>query len=127
MAAYSSQLHIGPLPPPDDLIRYNDAFPGCAERIVTMAERQSQHRQERETVVIDGNNRRETQGQWMAFVISILVIVGGLLLIYNNKSTQGLVAVLVPVAGLAGMFFVKRSSERKKVQEKHRDAQGNSG
>jgi uncharacterized membrane protein len=35
--------HIGPLPAPDDLARYNEIVPGVAERIVTMAENDHRH------------------------------------------------------------------------------------
>src|SRR5258708_6290391 len=54
-----TELHYsGPLPPPEMLVGYNDAFPGCAERIVAMAERQSQHRQDMEKTDLHGPNRR---------------------------------------------------------------------
>ena len=50
-----TELHYsGPLPPPEMLVQYNGAFPGCAERIVAMAERQSQHRQDLEKTDLHG-------------------------------------------------------------------------
>lgn len=121
MSTFRAQFHMGPLPAPDDLVRYNDAFDGCAERIVAMAERQSQHRQELESATNKANNRRETQGQWMAFVVSLFVIGGGILLIHNDKPTTGFVAILLPVATLAATFIAKRSSERKQIQARRRD------
>src|SRR5882757_310595 len=42
----------GPLPPPDILKGYNDAVPDGAERILRMAEKQSQHRMDMEKKVI---------------------------------------------------------------------------
>jgi uncharacterized membrane protein len=38
----------GPLPPPEVLQNYNQITPGAADRIISMAEKQSQHRQESE-------------------------------------------------------------------------------
>jgi uncharacterized membrane protein len=55
-------LWSGPLPPPGDLAAFNNAFPGCAERIVAMAERQSLHRQAMESSVVRHNMRNETLG-----------------------------------------------------------------
>lgn len=50
-----SRFFSGPLPPPEVLAGYNDAFQGAAERIVTMAESQLKHRQEMERAVVESN------------------------------------------------------------------------
>ncbi|MDR3012784.1 MAG: DUF2335 domain-containing protein [Chitinispirillales bacterium] len=34
----SHQTHIGPLPPADEFVRYNDGCPDAADRILSMAE-----------------------------------------------------------------------------------------
>ena len=57
-----------PLPPPDLLKQYNEVFPGCAERIVAMAESQSSHRQQVESNVIAGNVTSQTTGLWLGFI-----------------------------------------------------------
>lgn len=44
--------YSGPLPRPEDLIRYNDAVPGAAERILAMAEREMNHRHESERKIL---------------------------------------------------------------------------
>ena len=38
----------GPLPPPEMLAQYEEILPGAAERILSMAERQAEHRQKME-------------------------------------------------------------------------------
>ena len=60
----------GPLPPPQILQGYNQAFAGCAERIVAMTERQSAHRQAIERSVIDANCQAQTRGQYFAFILA---------------------------------------------------------
>ena len=37
-------IHAGPLPPPEILREYDQALPGLADRIVSMAEGQANHR-----------------------------------------------------------------------------------
>lgn len=58
-----SKFFSGPLPPPEVLIGYNEAFQGAAERIVAMAESQLKHRQGLETKVVESNCRNERTGQ----------------------------------------------------------------
>ena len=44
-----SQSFSGPLPPPQVLASYDQILPGCAERIIKMAEEQGLHRRAIET------------------------------------------------------------------------------
>ncbi len=41
----------------------------------------------------------------MAFVVAIVIIVGGIWLISEGKQWEGLVAVLTPLATLVGIFI----------------------
>jgi hypothetical protein len=42
--AFIQQHHTGPLPPPNDLARYEQIIPGLAERIVTCMESEQKNR-----------------------------------------------------------------------------------
>ena len=53
-----SSTFSGPLPPPETLIRYNDAVPDGAERIIALAERQAAHRMALESRVVDADIKR---------------------------------------------------------------------
>ena len=66
-----------PLPRPEVLAKYNEAFPGCAERIVAMAEQQSAHRQKIESAVISGNVYSQKMGLWLGFILAMIVISSG--------------------------------------------------
>jgi len=59
------------------LIKYNEACPGCAERILAMAERQAAHRQGIEKAVIDSNIKSERRGQILGFLIALAAIGSG--------------------------------------------------
>lgn len=50
----------GPLPPPDILEAYDKVVPNGADRIMSLAERQSQHRQDMEARVIEGTFGRRS-------------------------------------------------------------------
>jgi uncharacterized membrane protein len=103
----------GPLPPPELLKSYNDAFPGCAERVVAMAERQSQHRQNLERLVVEGNFKAQTPGQYFAFILSLIVISGGVYLLANGKSIEGFSAIIIAGASLAAALIYGRSEQKR--------------
>ena len=76
-----TQSFQGPLPPPGLLGKYNEAFPGCAERIVAMTEQQATHRHALESRVVDGKLTAERRGQTLGFILALTAIVGGCVLI----------------------------------------------
>jgi uncharacterized membrane protein len=90
-----SKFFSGPLPPPDVLAEYNEAFQGAAERIVTMAESQLKHRQEMESRVVASNCRNELVGQIIGAVLSGIAILGGIYLAAHDKPLSGFGVILV--------------------------------
>ena len=107
-----------PLPPPNVLAKYNEAFPGCAERIVTAAETQAQHRQHLETITVEGDVRSQTRGQWMAFILALVILLGGFLLIYLNKDVLGTVFIGSDIAATVGIFIYGKRDQRQQLRRK---------
>jgi len=114
----SASEFSGPLPPPELLKGYNEAFAGCAERVVAMAEAQSKHRQALENRVINSNCANETRAQWFAFILALVIIGGGVYLLATGKSVQGFSAIILAVASLAGALIYGRSEQRKERSRK---------
>lgn len=108
----------GPLPPPQILEGYNNAFPGCAERIVTMAERQSAHRQHIERTVVEGNTAAQSRGQWFAFILAFVVLGGGVYLLANGKSLEGFSTIIIAVGGIVSTLILTRKVQSKELEEK---------
>ena len=107
----------GPLPPPQTLVHYNDAFPGCAERIVAMAERQSEHRQELERTHLRAGVFNERLGMVLAFVLALFVCGSDVWLLSTGHQIEGLAALIVPVATLVGVFVY---GKKKTTEERDR-------
>jgi len=106
----------GPLPPPDELAKYNNALPDGAERIMTMAERQQSHRINMESKVINGDSARSTLGLILGFVIVLFLGGSGVWLLYLGKDVTGLALIFTPLATLAGIFVITQR-ERKLERE----------
>lgn len=103
----------GPLPLPSHLDQYNHIVPGAGERILKMAENQSQHRQECEKREIKDNSRNSLLGLLFGFSICLLVIGSGVYLIVVGKTTEGLIGLLVPMATLVTAFIWGKDSKKK--------------
>ena len=112
-AQSASFQYSGPIPPAAELERYNQIIPNGADRIMTLAEVQSKHRQEMEKKVITGDNRRAGIGQVVAAIIVIGSLGAGTYLIVKGFDIQGLVTMLTPLSVVAGLF-IRGSNQRKR-------------
>jgi uncharacterized membrane protein len=113
-----SRSFSGPLPPPEALARYNDVVPGAAGRIIAMAEKQQEHRQELEQRVVFSNAETQKHGLHLGFVIAMTAILGGIWLISIGKETTGLVAIVTAIASLVGVFVYGKSEQKKELEKK---------
>jgi uncharacterized membrane protein len=110
-----SKFFSGPLPPPEVLTEYNNAFLGAAERIVAMAEKQMAHRHGLEDHALASNSRAELIGQILAAALSAIAIIGGIYLAAHDKPLSGFGVILLNVATLAGIFvYVRRAQEKER-------------
>lgn len=99
---------------------YEDVFPGCAERIVAMAERQSSHRQAIERDRIKATNKTEHWGQVFAFILAMSTILGGVYLISIGKDGTGLAAILTALGSLVGVFLYGKYTQTRELKQKRR-------
>lgn len=60
--------------------------------------------------MLTSDAKARSRGQVMAFLIAVLIIVGGIWLIYEGKGIEGLIAVLTPLAVLVGLFLRSQST-----------------
>ncbi len=100
------------------LVQYNEAFPGCAERIVAMAERQATHRQDLEKTAITSNRRRELTGQVFGLVIALSAIGCGTYLAMHDKPLAGLGTIIATVVSLVAVFIYGKYTQKKELDQK---------
>ena len=123
----------GPVPPPEILSGYNNIQEGFADRIVTLAERETAHRHKIEELTvkaqIDGLKREAMEariGQFLAFFIGITTIVAGSYSAIKGAQWPGALIGTGGVGALVTAFIYgrkgkpkqERVSERKDVQVK---------
>ena len=116
-------MYSGPLPAPEDLIRYNGAFPGCAERIVLMAEHQSGHRRGLENRVVDHNVRHDHRGQTLGFALALVGIVGSMILIDRGAPAAGLAVFFSLLFSLIVLFVTGKIIQGRELAQKNQPAE----
>ena len=121
LSVQSVQHFQGPLPPPQALVQYEAALPGCAERIVSMAEEQAAHRRALESRVITENLAAERRGQIFAFALVLVTIAVGALLIYLGRDASGLTAIIGALASLVAVFVYGRHKDAEERRRKRAD------
>lgn len=110
--------HSGPLPTPETLAGYERIVSGAAERIISMAEKQSEHRQamERESLALEGEAMRRTfreasMGQVIAFLIVLMVFGAGVWLVFLGETWGGVGLIgSISVAAIVESFVSKSKS-----------------
>jgi uncharacterized membrane protein len=117
-AKYQAEFFSGPLPPPSLLARYNDVVPNGAERLMVMAERQSIHRESMEAQVVSGNVALQKQGNNRAFILALVVILGGIYLMATGKSGWGFAAIITSLTSLVSVFAIAKADQRRERLEK---------
>ena len=106
----------GPVPPPRILEAYGEVVPNGAERIMSMAEREQDHRHEIER----GYLGLAKSGQWFGALIGISALVCGTYLTATGHSIMGLVA-LVSVAGSVVGYLVLNAYESSGGEQEETD------
>lgn len=109
------EFHQGPLPTPRYLVQYEQALPGAAERIVSMAEAEQKHRHKCENRLVGGEVTLKFIGQALAFVslILMMVLIGYMTWLGHAKAAATLGAVMV--TGVVGLFLAPRFFHRPEV------------
>ncbi|MEQ1833863.1 MAG: DUF2335 domain-containing protein, partial [Candidatus Eisenbacteria bacterium] len=101
------------LPPLAMLERYELAFPGSAERILTLAESQQRIRHRAEESAIRAALASERRGQWTAFILLLAGMGTGVWLTRSGHGVSGLISSLIPLGAVAGAFLHSQARREK--------------
>ena len=111
-----SELHCnfaGSLPSPEVLAEYNHLVAGAADRMISIAEKEQEHRHKMQEKLLDArlialkqakNERR--LGQIFAFSLAVVAVVSGAITAMLGEPIAGEVIGSVGVAGLVVVFVL---------------------
>lgn len=106
------QQFQGPLPPPEMLKGYDQTLPGSAHRILTMAEGEQIHRHVMEERSLKYGVSITVVGQLFGLIIALVVVIGGFVLIFFDKTLAGLITLLPSLGGLVMLFIYGKNPPR---------------
>ena len=105
--------HSGPLPPPGQLIEYDHALPGLAERIVRLTEREQEHRHSVVDYAVKRNVRLKERGQLFGMAALVLGLAFCAYLVWTGSpAIAGTVAIGL-VGAVVGIFVTGRNADAK--------------
>jgi len=110
-------FYQAPIPPANEMEKYEKILSGAADRILTMAEKQASHRQSLEKEVIDGNTSIQSWGLILGFIVIMTSIIGGLFLVYLDKEVYGMTSIIAALTSLVGVFIYGRSRQEKERKD----------
>lgn len=106
-----------PLPPPEYLAGYKKIHPDLANRLVLEFEKQGNHRRSVENDLIKARITQSKHGQNWAAIITLIGIICGTFLIYNDKKVYGLVLIILQMSSLVGTFLWRDYKNRQEEKE----------
>lgn len=110
--------YSGPVPPPEILEKYKSSVADGPERIMGMAERQSAHRIRIESLVIGKQQLQSQVGQWMAFVIVLVLAAMAYSLAMNGQTAVAITIFSATIVGVAALFITGKLSMKSDLKEK---------
>lgn len=97
----------GPIPPPSILRGYDEIIPDGAERIMTMAEDEQDHRHDLEKRQVGLFER----GQWFAFILGLVTIGCGTYLLATGHDVTGFGTLLIGLGSIvSSLLFGNQTS-----------------
>lgn len=103
----------GPLPPPSILGDYNNVLEGSAERIMSLAEKEQEHRHYVEKKALNGHVNLDRRGQYLGFSVATFALGCATFLIANDYVISGTIIGSLDIVALVGVFVYGRHVSNK--------------
>jgi len=106
------------MPPPLWLKQYDEVLPGAAERIITVFEKQVDHRIDLEKTVISSDKQNSKLGVKLGFVLQLVAILAGVIVILFGKELAGFSVVGTAFATMIANFIIQISKRGQPYQKR---------
>lgn len=108
----------GPLPHPMELQAYEKTLPGTAKKIIEMASLAQDHKHSMELKFMDMEQARFEKyhrlamcSQWCSFIVAITAMIGGFVLLFNDKRLEGFSTLLTAAGAFVGVYLYKHKKD----------------
>jgi len=101
-------MYAGPLPTSGEFSGYEQAMPGAANRILSMAEREAEHRRRNENMIVEHSVRKSGRGQIFAFVLALVSLGLVFFSILRSEPLGAIVPAMIAFSSLIAVFAGKK-------------------
>lgn len=101
---FQAEMYIGPIAAPHILAQYKKIDPKLVDRLVTMAERQGEHRRMLESAVVHSQNAEAKRGTYCGFVIALAGLGVCMFFGYLGHSVAATILGCIDLTALVGLF-----------------------
>lgn len=102
----NSSRYLEPIPSPQTLMHYSEIISDGAERIIKLAECQTEHCRGLETKLVASKIKQKERGQTYVFVLAIVLFVCGMVAFLTGHDGVSGTVFAVTVIGLSTVFAV---------------------
>jgi uncharacterized membrane protein len=118
VSIYQASTFSGPIPPPELLKGYNEVVSNGAERILSMAEKQSSHRMKIEDYAIKEELKQSRLGQLFGFALGLIgMILAAVLAIMGHEAIAGIFGTTT-IIGLVTVFVLGKKAQQQNLSDK---------
>lgn len=110
--AMEQRMFSGPLPSPEDFKAYGEAMQDAPQRILNMAEKQSEHRMIMERKLLNRSTTESVLGQIIGFLIAILFLGAAVWLGMSDHDVLA-GAIVTAISSLIIVFVLKKNPKDK--------------
>jgi uncharacterized membrane protein len=107
----------GPIPTAEELEKLERASPGAARIIISMAVEEQKHDQMMDSLIVKSDIMSRYIGQFSGFVLSLVLIIGGFILIYNGYDGYGIAVVIGSLATIVISLVLGKYYQDKNKKE----------
>ncbi len=118
VSVHKSSSFSGPIPPPEILKGYGEAINSGAERIVAMAEKQSDHRIQLENHAIREELKQSRLGQIFGFILGLVGMGLASALAMFGHETIAAIFGTTTIIGLVTVFVLGKKLQQKNLSKK---------
>jgi uncharacterized membrane protein len=111
VAQHYEEHYQGPIPPADELDKYEQVEQGLANRIVSMAERQQTHRQALELRAVKSQHARSWAGLAAGWSVAIVGMLVAAYVAVEENAAAGTILGTVDLVALVSVFVYQRKQE----------------
>lgn len=111
-------IYSGPLPPAEQFASYEKALPGSAERILSMAEKQQEHRISLEKIAVSKEMELNSRGQLFGFVAMFFLLALSVFFVMVDMKIWGGIVGSITIVLIISLFVGGKASIGKDLASK---------